>query len=130
MVRFYFARVCSHALTFAALPVVWWYWPKVLLVVIHVNTAAVSWIIHAGITTIPDPQVKRYAELAMKPGEWFSSALSNGLMLVPVSYRSQVEVLARVRYEPGGWMLVAECAAVFLIAWRLLRRRKKRTRSP
>lgn len=124
----YFARVMAWFLAFAALPILWWYYPKALLVVIRLNTALIAWVIQKGVSNIPDPQIERYVRWALKPGEWFQWGLNRALTQVPEVYRDHVEVLARLRYDPGAWMVLGELATVLFTAWLVwcsLRERRK-----
>lgn len=124
--RFYFTRVVAHLVTLLTVPTVWWYYPKALLFVIKTNTAAMGWIIHRGVDQIPNPKLRYYISSVLQAGDWLASKLGTALLLVPTEYRDRVEVLARVRYEPGGMLLVAQVlAVVFFILWRLQRLERK-----
>ncbi len=122
----YFARVVSWFLALVALPVWWWLHPRSLLAVIHVNTECIGWVIRQGVEHIPNPQIQRYVRYGLKPGEWFQWGLQKALTQVPLEYRDHVEVLARLRYDPGAWMVVGEVAAVLFLTWLVLRWSKRR----
>lgn len=126
MVRYYFARVLAHFCALMLVPALWWYTPKVLLAIIRMNTAAMNWVIHLGVGFIPDPTAQHYAIRILQIGDTVSRMLRAGLALVPVEYRDQVEVLARVRYEPGGWLMIGQITTVFFITWLCLRRRPEK----
>ena len=123
--RFYFARVMAHFTALMMVPLLWWYAPKSLLFVIKLNTQMMAWVVHAAVGFIPDPTARHYATRLLQVGDAIGRMLKAGLMLVPVQYRDQVEVLARVRYEPGGWMMVGELGLIFFVVWLWLRRRPK-----
>lgn len=123
MWKFYFARVVAHFAALMVVPVLWWYAPKSLLVLIKFNTALMNGVVHAGVGLIPDPTVQHIARRVLQVGDTIGRMLKAGLSLVPIEYRDQVEVLARVRYEPGGWMMVGELGLIFFGVWLWLRRR-------
>lgn len=129
MFKFYFARVLAHLAALMVVPVLWWYAPKSLLVVIKFNTMVMNEVVHAGVRLIPDPTVQHIAKRVLQVGDTMARMLRAGLSLVPVEYRDQVEVLARVRYEPGGWMMIGELGLIFFGIWLWLRwRRENRIR--
>jgi hypothetical protein len=119
-------RLVTHLLAYATVPVVWWYFPKVLLVVMHLNIAAVGWVVRTAVDHIPNPDVQQYTRWAMKPGELLSRAVNTGLEFVPEQYRDRVEVLVRLKYDPGAWITVTEIGAVYYLLWIYRRRHRER----
>ncbi len=121
--KFYFARVMAHFAALMMVPLLWWYAPKSLLFVIKLNTQMMGWVVYTAVGFIPDPTARHYAGKLLQVGDAIGRMLKAGLILVPANYRDQVEVLARVRYEPGGWMMVGELGLIFFVIWLWLRRR-------
>ena len=119
MLNFYFKRVVAHTLVLISIPLTWWFYPHALLQVVSFNTRMVERLILMGIDNIPDP-TRHYVKLALKPGEWLSAGIHKALILVPVNYRDQVEVVIRLKYDPGAWLMLFEATFVVLLAWFLV----------
>ena len=64
----------------------------------------------------------------LRIGEAAEWMMEKGLRLVSEEYRDQVEVLARVLYEPGGWMTVVEVGMVLFIILVVRRRNRERAK--
>ncbi|OGC87001.1 hypothetical protein A3D70_02065 [Candidatus Adlerbacteria bacterium RIFCSPHIGHO2_02_FULL_54_18] len=123
--RLYFTRVAAHFAALMVMPLLWWYWSKSLLWVIRWNTWAIGWLIQKGVLLIPDPDARHYATRVLELSDMLGRAIRAGLTLVPIEYRDQVEVLARVRYEPGGWLMVGQLSLILFFVWRLLTRPRR-----
>ena len=128
MFKFYFARVVARTIVIVAIfPLVWWYEPRALLAVINVNTAGVNMVVRTGISFAPEPW-DHYGKRLLQIGDAAVWTIRKGLNLVPEEHRDRVEVLARVRYELGGWLMVGEFAAVLLGLWLWRRRQREKNK--
>lgn len=119
MLNFYFKRMVAHTLVLISIPLTWWYYPHTLLVVVSYNSHLAILAIRHGIEYIPDP-IKGYVKLAQMPGDWLSKGVHKALILVPMEYRDRVEIVVRIKYDPGAWLMMLEAVFLILLAWRLV----------
>jgi hypothetical protein len=120
MVAFFVRRTLAHMLVLLSIPFCWWFFPRAMLVVISLNTSMANWMIHKGIENIPDPKIRQKVELVLIPGEWLSKGIHKALVMVPREYRDRVEIIVRLKYDPGAWLMIMEAVPILLIVWRLV----------
>jgi hypothetical protein len=105
----------------------WYYYPEALNEAIKVSTRVVGWSVRVAAYYAPEPY-NEYGKTLLDWGDVTKWIIDRSLSFVPPAHRARVEVLVRLRYEPGAWLVVFFFGSAVVMVWVVTRdRAKKRT---